>query len=299
VNPGEIHRCVDEDPNLATIWLPNQAPGARAEFPAKEIVDCGFLELVRYGIRDPHDPIIEDSIRVIDAVLKVDTPVGPCWHRYNHDGYGEREDGLSYVGWGKGRAWPLLTGERGHYEVAAGRDATPHLRALEGFAHGIGLIPEQIWDAPDCPERHFRLGGPTNAAVPLVWAHSEYVKLYRSQAEGKVFDLMEPVVDRYVLGNRRSKAMDVWKFNRRIETIPTGTLLRIQAASPFRLRWTANEWQSVDDVASTSTGVGIEFIDIMPAPQSAPIRFTFFWVQENRWEDERHSVEIRGVRRES
>lgn len=292
VNPGALHRGVDEDPNHATIRLPNQRD-AHAEFAAKEIVDGGFLELVRYGIRDAHDPLIEDSIRVIDAMLKVDTPVGPCWHRYSHDGYGEREDGRSYAGWGKGRAWPLLTGERGHYEVAAGRDATPYLRALEGFAHGIGLIPEQIWDEPDLPERHFRLGAPTNGAVPLVWAHSEYVKLHRSQAAGRVFDLIEPAIDRYVRGNRRSRTIEVWKFNRRIGTMPAGALLRIQAASPFRLRWTADEWQSVDDVASTSTGVGIEFVDIMPAPQSAPIGFTFFWVQENRWEDERYRVEIR------
>jgi glucoamylase len=70
------------------------------------------------GFRSPHDPIIQDSIRVVDAVLKVDTPFGPCWRRYNHDGYGQREDGDSFNGWGVGRPWPLLTGERGHYELA-------------------------------------------------------------------------------------------------------------------------------------------------------------------------------------
>ena len=37
---------------------------------------------------------------------------------------------------------PLLTGERGHYEIAAGRDAGPYLRALENFSQAIGLIPE-------------------------------------------------------------------------------------------------------------------------------------------------------------
>jgi glucoamylase len=292
LNPGEIHRCADEDPNSATLTLPNQAPGARAEFPAKEIVDGGFLELVRYGVRDAHDPIIEDSVRVIDAVLKVDTPAGPCWHRYNHDGYGERDDGLSYAGWGIGRAWPLMTGERGHYEVAAGRDATPYLRALEKFAHGVGLIPEQIWDAPDLPARHFRCGGPTNAAVPLVWAHSEYVKLCRSHAEGKVFDVLEPVRDRYVTGNARGKPIEIWKFNRRVTSIPAGTLLRVQAGAPFQLRWTSDDWQDSTQAASTPTGVGIEFVDLAPSERAA-IRFTFFWVEENRWEDDSYAVEVR------
>lgn len=292
LNPADPHLGTDEDPNHGTIRLPNQAPGARADFPAKTIVDCGFLELVRYGIRDAHDPLIEDSIRVIDATLKVDTPFGPCWHRYSCDGYGEREDGLSYAGWGKGRAWPLLTGERGHYEVAAGHDAAPYLRALEGFAHGIGLIPEQIWDAPDLPERHFRFGGPTNSAVPLVWAHSEYVKLHRSHSEGRVFDLIEPVRDRYIAGKGRSKPIEVWKFNRRVATISADTLLRIQAASPFRLRWTADEWQSDATIASTSTGIGIDFIDIEPGPNRDAIRFKFFWVQEDRWEDDSYVIQV-------
>src|SRR5215813_1561092 len=173
------------------------------------IVDPGFLELVRYGIRNPHDPIIEDSLRVVDAVLKVETPLGPCWHRYNHDGFGQRDDGSSYSGWGIGRAWPLLTGERGHYELAAGRDAGPYLKALENFAVGIGLIPEQIWDVADLPSRHFRFGRETGSAVPLLWAHAEYIKLCRSASDGKNFDLVEPAYDRYVLGDRRTSPIGV------------------------------------------------------------------------------------------
>src|SRR5437764_3723788 len=109
------------------------------------IVDAGFLELVRYGIRKAGEPLMEDSLRVVDAVLKVDTPYGPCWRRYNHDGYGQGVHGESFKFWGVGRAWPLLTGERGHYEIAAGHDPGPYLRALEKFSQGVGLIPEQIW----------------------------------------------------------------------------------------------------------------------------------------------------------
>ena len=77
----------------ALIDLKNRAPGMQVTFPAKEIVNAGFLELVRYGIRKAGDPLIEDSLRVIDHVLKVETPYGPCWRRYNHDGYGQRDDG--------------------------------------------------------------------------------------------------------------------------------------------------------------------------------------------------------------
>ena len=140
-----------EDPNSKVLQIKNQPAGSQDSFPARDIVDAGFLQLARYGIRRPDDPVIVDSLKVIDAVLKVSTPVGPVWRRYNHDGYGQREDGGPFVGWGKGRAWPLLTGERGHFELSAGRDVKPFIRAMEGFASTTGLLPEQVWDEPDRP----------------------------------------------------------------------------------------------------------------------------------------------------
>ena len=163
----------NEDPNHGTLSISSRPPGTQNSFPAKEVVDGGFLQLVRYGIRSADDPIIVDSVKVIDQVLKVDTPFGPCWHRYNHDGYGQREDGSPYDGWGKGRIWPLLTGERGHYKLAAGGDVKPYILAMEALATDTGLLPEQAWDEEDRPALHLYLGQPTGAAMPLMWAHAE------------------------------------------------------------------------------------------------------------------------------
>jgi glucoamylase len=292
VNPASAPNCTDEDPNCGTLTLANRPPGARYEFPAKEIVDAGFLELVRYGIRSADDPIIKDSIRVVDAVLKVETPYGPSWRRYNHDGYGQREDGTSYVGWGTGRPWPLLTGERGHYEIAAGRDPSPYLHALEDFSQGIGLMPEQIWDGPDLPP-YLRLGRSTDAAMPLLWAHSEYVKLHRSAADRKVFDLVEPAYDRYVTGSGERKTLEIWKLNHQVQAVPAGTVLRIQADSPFLLHWTSDDWQHSIDTRSQGTAIGVEFVDIrVPQKQKSPIRFTFLWLEENRWESRDYTVNL-------
>jgi glucoamylase len=292
INPGDIGHCADEDPNCGTLVLANQRPGDRVEFPANTIVDAGFLELVRYGIRDAHDPLIQDSLRVVDAVLKVDTPFGPSWRRYNHDGYGQREDGDSFNGWGVGRPWPLLTGERGHYELAAGRDPEPYLRALEKFSGGIGLIPEQIWDAPDQPSRHFVFGRKTGAAVPLLWAHAEYVKLRRSAADGKSYDLIEAAYDRYVRGHPKRRAIEVWKLNRQVPGVAIGTLLRILANRPFMLHWTSDEWLHSTDTRSTTTGADIEFVDFPLPEQETTLRFTFLWLDENRWEGKDYNVEL-------
>lgn len=282
-----------EDPNLGSLILHNRPPGERFEFPAKEIVDAGFLELVRYGIRKAGDSLIEDSLRVVDAILKVETPAGPCWGRYNHDGYGQRADGGPYMGWGKGRAWPLLTGERAHYELAAGRDVKWHIKALEGFASKGGMLPEQIWDEKDRPEWGMYLGHPTGSAMPLMWAHAEYIKLLRSVHGGKVFDFLPAVAERYLKGKGR-KDLEVWKFNRRVRVVTGGKTLRVQAPAPFLLHWTLDEWKTVKDTEASSTAVGIHYADIhIPKRQKAPARFTFYWPIGDRWEGRDFSVNVR------
>jgi glucoamylase len=291
----------DEDPNAGMLVLANQPPDARWCFPAKDIVDAGFLELVRYGIRKPRDPLIEDSLAVVDALLKVETPFGPCWRRYNHDGYGNRPDGGPFLGWGKSGAWPLLTGERAHYELAAGRDVTRHVLAMEGFAFRGGMLPEQVWDESR-PERKMYLGRPTGSAMPLMWAHAEYIKLLRALADGEVFDRIPLVADRY-LGWRGRKDLEIWKPIRRVRTVAPGQTLRVMSPAAFRLHWTLDEWQTVQDTPATPSGLGIYFVDIPIAPsQRAPVRFTFFWLEsaefpffrcaEERWEGRDYMVEI-------
>ncbi|MBI1994588.1 MAG: glucan 1,4-alpha-glucosidase, partial [Deltaproteobacteria bacterium] len=252
----------DENPNDGMLAIANRPPGSQRRIPAKEIVDAGFLELVRYGIRQPGHSLIEDSLKVVDAVLKADTPLGPCWRRYNHDGYGQREDGSAFQGWGVGRAWPLLTGERAHYELAAGRDVTPYIRAMERFASSTGLFPEQVWDAPDLPEKFMHFGRPTGSAMPLMWAHAEYIRLLRSAFDGQVFDLIPEVAERYLGAERKCIPREVWKTNRRCHSVAGGVTLRVQAPAPFRLRWTRNEWQTVEETPAISTALGIHYVDI-------------------------------------
>jgi glucoamylase len=229
---------------------------------------------------------------VVDAFLKVDTPFGPCWRRYNHDGYGQRQDGGPYQGWGYGHAWPLLTGERGHYELAAGRDVQHFLRTMESFATSTKLLPEQVWALADQPQSHMRLGRPTGGAMPLAWAHAEYIKLVRSVADGQVFDFIPAVAGRYH-NRRKAPPMEIWKFNRQVRSVRRGGILRIQAASQFRLHWTCDQWQQSHDTDSAAVATGHEYVDIrVPAGQSAPVRFTFFWKSVGRWEGRDFQVGI-------
>jgi len=126
--------------------------------------------------------------------------------------------------------------------LAAGRDPGSYIRAMEAFASKTGLLPEQVWDEPDWPGEHLFLGGPTGAAMPLMWAHAEYVKLLRSARDGQIFARVPGVAERYIGDRSGVSEIEVWKFNRQARTVRRGTTLRVIAGAPFEVRWTAGDW---------------------------------------------------------
>jgi glucoamylase len=166
----------------------------------RRIVDPSFLELVRLGIERPDDPHITSTLPVIDRLLEVHTPNGPYWHRYDHDGYGEFPDGRPWDLAGRGRAWPLLTGERGEYELAAGHPqrALALLTTLAKAGGNSMLLPEQVWDVRGDPTRWgFRLGEGTLSATPLAWPHAQFIRLAWGIAHGSPVETPSVVACRY------------------------------------------------------------------------------------------------------
>ncbi|HEX7288176.1 MAG TPA: glycoside hydrolase family 15 protein [Candidatus Angelobacter sp.] len=281
-----------EDPNTGMLVLANRPPGEQYQFPAKDIVDAGFLELVRYGVRPAGTVLMEDSLKVIDKLLKVETPFGPVWRRYNNDGYGPHADGTPYQGWGIGRAWPLLTGERAHYELAAGRDVKPLIAAIENFATQGGMLPEQVWDAPDIPAAYMYFGKCAGSATPLMWAHAEYIKLLRSVCDRQAFDLIPVVADRY-LNQRGRKDLEVWKPRRHVRRMSAGSTLRVTAPGSFHLRWSADGGSTFRETASADSGLGLGFVDVQTqAGQRAPVQFVFARADGAPPEDTMYVVEV-------
>jgi glucoamylase len=280
--PGEPFH----NPNIPAgfIQLANRGPGEVNQFDARAIVDGGFLELVRYGIRRADDPLIVETLKVIDHTLKYETPYGPCWRRYNHDGYGQKKDGGPYDGWGQGRAWPLLGGERAHYELAAGHDVKPLITAYERFSSIGGMLPEQVWDHADMPQEGLYEGRSAGSAQPLVWAHAEYLKLLRSVVDGKIFDTVSVVAERYAVppGTRTFRStIDIFQLARPIQVIKAGWTLRIVDPKRFDVTYTLDDWKTTQFASSKVVGYPGCFVDIA-TPERAPdqagtLIFTMHW----------------------
>ncbi|MGN6585338.1 MAG: glucan 1,4-alpha-glucosidase, partial [Rhizobiaceae bacterium] len=262
-------------------------PPAEAEEEAIHVISPDALALVRFGLRAADDPRIVNTVRVIDHSLKCNLPQGPVWYRYTDDGYGEHTDGRPFDGTGHGKPWPLLTGERAHYELAAGRkkEARKLLVTMEESAGKGGLIPEQLWDGVDIPERELFRGKPSGSAMPLVWAHSEHIKLLRSLRDGAVFDMPPQGVKRYIRDKTVSPFRS-WQFVNKIRSIPAGKILRIEAAAPAVVHWSLDGWKNTHDSETVRNCFGVYLVDL-PVERASPgdcICFTFFWSDADRWE---------------
>jgi glucoamylase len=162
----------------------------------RTVVDPSFLELVRLGVKSPTATDITNTLAVVDDELEVSTPEGPIWHRYDFDGYGETSSGGDYTGAGVGNPWPVLTGERGEYDVADGNltGAQSLLQTMAGAANSGYQISEQVWGG-STGTGGFTFGQPDNSSTPLMWAMAQYVRLAIDISAGKDVDTPSVVAD--------------------------------------------------------------------------------------------------------
>lgn len=193
-----------------------------------QVIDGGFLELVRYGVRSSQDNLIIETLNEYDDqsladALRVKYEFSfpgidgkfPGWRRYGLDGYGEDiETGLSYAAINdtnsdnqRGRVWPIFTGERGHYELELAKSKNQldnlalrntYVKAMELFANQGMMLPEQVWDGVGNNSIYsYQMGEGTNSATPLAWSHAEYIKLLRSITDGNTWDKNASTEKRY------------------------------------------------------------------------------------------------------
>jgi glucoamylase len=268
------------------LLIKNLAQGADEQFATD------FLQLVRYGLRDAHDPHIVASVTAMDHLLKVQTPSGAVWHRYNNDGYGEHDDGSPFDCTGRGRGWPLLSGERGHYALLAGEDVLPYLTSMTAMTGYGGLLPEQVWDSAPIPEYDLEPGRPSGSAMPLVWAHAEYIKLCMSLAQGRPVDTPAQTWQRYQ-GQRPQPGFVLWRFRHPRHRLHAGQELRLLLEAPARIRWGTNGWQNMQDCTTEDWDLGhfarLATTDMKPGET---LQFTFYWPDAGHWEGNDFSIQV-------
>lgn len=301
VSGTKLAKKIGVDGYYARLGRPTgQATAREAKNPkggGENTVSMDALALVRFGLRNADDNRITNTIKAIDHVLKVDLGYGPGWLRYNGDQYGEYPDGEPFDDkGGQGRAWPLFSGERGHYELAFGNHqrAEDMLRLMEATATKTGLIPEQVWDADDVPEKGLFRGKPTTSACPLVWAHAEYVKLLRSLKDGCVFDCPPQTIERYREGYERPKIL-MWKFNHKIQELPFGYVLRIEVIAPATIHWFEDQNKQEGELATEDTGLGLHRADLPTEhlPVGCKVKFTINWTDVTRKKSPSFQVVLR------
>jgi glucoamylase len=271
-------------------------PQGEAEIATDELVGADALALVRLGLRAADDPRMLDTIAVLDHLTRVELPQGPVWRRYNKDGYGEHNDGRPFDGTGHGRAWPLLTGERAHYAIAADDfiEAQRLRKTIEGCTSEGGLLPEQVWDADDIPELELFRGRPSGSAMPLVWAHAEYVKLLRSLRDGAIFDLPPQTVQRYIVDKTQPRCRD-WRESWQRSRMPAGQALRIELNGPGIVRWSDDDWATMRDAPTADAGLGIHAAELQTESLPGGGKIVFTWRDTaGNWRGANFTVAVTG-----
>ncbi len=175
----------------------------------------------------------------------------------------------------------------------AGFRAEALMRAMAAYASEPGMLPEQVWDAPDIPDRGLDFGRPTGSVMPLLWAHSEYLKLRRSLKEGRVFDRPPQAVARYLTGAKRD-AHALWRVEHPCRALPAGTPLRLKAIDGVDVRWKARGAKP-RPTPDEKTFLGIRVLDF-PAeslPKGAELHLTVSVPGGGgRRHEEEHSLKI-------
>ena len=285
--PGHYIRMRPAD-GSGTVGLKNRNGETIA---ATDLVAMEFSYLSRLGLRANDDPRILNTLKVVDHALATDTPSGTVYHRYNEDGYGEKADGSPFDGAGIGRGWPFLVGERGHLALGLCEDALPYLATMMECASAGGLMPEQVWDSAPIPERGLQPGRPSGSAMPLLWTHSEFLKLARARQTGVPIERLTAVADRYA--KPPAPAVSRWRDGATVAEADASLPLIIEDAAPFVLHFGWDGWTDTDERDATESALGLWQVRFEPGALAKRSSLEFTRRRDAQWEGVDHTLSLK------
>jgi glucoamylase len=259
-----------------------------------DVVGMEFLALVRFGLRAANDPRIVDTLTICEGELGITIGEHRHYHRYEADGYGEHDDGSPFDGTGIGRAWPLLTAERAIQAVLSGEDERLYVASILASRTKGGMIPEQVWDRDAIDAYELHPGLPSGSAAPLVWAHSELLKIVAAKKTGRAMERLGCMVpDSFPLSNSTTLSMTPtaahWRSDVPIAVLAPGKKLLIEAERAFTLHLGMNGWNEITDMASEPIGLGRFGVMLHLQPNWESIQFTRHW-PDGTWEGQDHNI---------
>jgi glucoamylase len=262
------------------------------EILASSLVSLDFSYVVRLGLRAATDPRVAESLRVVDQVLRAETPSGALYHRYNGDGYGEHADGRPFDGSGIGRAWPLLVGERGHMALQAGEDPLAYLHTMWNCSSQGGLLPEQVWDTNALPARGLFPGRPSGSAMPLLWSHAEFLKLLVAREAKRPIELLQVVERRYPGGRIPRAGLQHWRDEVPAMHLERARDLRIEDREPFVLHFGFDGWQQIADREAAAAPFGLWAVSFQATELASHATLEFTRRRHSAWEGKDHCIAL-------
>ena len=211
---------------------------------------------------------------MIDATLKTETPNGTCWYRYVNDGYGEQEDSSAYDGIGINCPGLLTPNAR----IMRSRLATwqkPGIASVSEQFSNNGLLSEQIWDKEDMPRKELIHG---NTAVQYA-AGMGSCRTHKIGLFGKEQSVLicPGIPSSAYIKDKVKSSRVIWRADLPISVLPKGKILRIETVSPAVVKWTPDNWITVNDTETADMGLGIHFIDLpTDKMKKGQIQFTIF-----------------------
>jgi glucoamylase len=267
-----------------------ESPPGRKWSGGHALVSPDALALVRFGLRSPDDPRILNTVKVIDALLRVQAAPGLLLVSLQRGRIRrtQRRIALSTEP-AIGRAWPLLTGERAHFELAAAgltrrRNCCTRSKGRPGAS---ACCPSSCGISPTFPGRSCFAG--SHPARRVLWCgRTRNTSSCAARCVTEGFSTSRPqTTARYIEGKTTSRYFG-WRFNNKTRSLPAGKRLRIAVLAPAVVHWSFDHWQHTEDTETRDTGLGVFAADLPSheLPAGSQILFTFFWTQGLRWEGE-------------
>lgn len=104
-------------------------------------------------------------------------------------------------------------------------------------------------------------GRPSGSAMPLVWAHAEFVKLAVGLREGRPVDRPEAVWLRYA-GRKPRPGRAHWAPWMPVATIAEGQQLRVLCDTPTAVRWGVDGLRNASEAPTAPSVLGLHAADL-------------------------------------